>query len=93
MPLCVIVVFVMVYVVLVAPLMLFQPKPLFNCHWYVGTGLPVAATVKVAFCPAVTVWLVGCVVIVGDARAALTVSVATSEVTLPCEFDTTQRYR
>jgi len=33
----------------------------------------VAATLKVAFCPAVTVWLAGCVVIVGATGAAYAV--------------------
>ena len=40
-----------------------------TCHWYVGAGVPLAATVKVAFCPAVTVWFVGCVVIAGGVSA------------------------
>jgi len=42
-------------------------------------ALPVAAAVKVAFWPAVTVWLAGCVVIEGGAS---TVTVAVPE-TLP----------
>jgi len=36
------------------------------CHCTVGVGEPVAAAVKVAVWPAVTVWFVGCMVIVGD---------------------------
>lgn len=40
-------------------------------------------TEKVAVCPAVTVWLTGCVVIVGATAAALTVSVAELLVTVP----------
>src|SRR5260221_551025 len=50
---------------------------------------PVATTVNVAVCPAVTVWLAGCVVIDGATAAALTVSVAALLVTLPAELLTT----
>jgi hypothetical protein len=39
--------------------------------------------VNVAVCPAVTVWLAGCVVIVGDTGAGFTVSVAAELVTVP----------
>ena len=45
--------------------------------------MPLATTVNVAVCPAVTVWLTGCVVIVGDTGAGFTVSVATELVTVP----------
>ena len=45
--------------------------------------MPVAATEKVAVCPAVTVLLRGCVVIDGATGAAVTVSVAALLVTLP----------
>ena len=34
-------------------------------HWYPSGAVPVAATEKVAFCPVVTSWLTGCVVIDG----------------------------
>ncbi len=45
--------------------------------------MPVAATLKEADWPVVTVWLAGCVVIEGAAGAAFTVRVATLLVTLP----------
>jgi hypothetical protein len=45
--------------------------------------------VKVAVCPAVTVWLAGAVVIVGVTAAAFTVKVAAELVTVPAVFDTT----
>jgi hypothetical protein len=48
--------------------------------------VPIAATVKVAVWPAVTVWLAGCVVIDGATGAALTVSIATLLVTLPTKL-------
>ncbi len=48
--------------------------------------MPVAATVNAAVCPAVTVWLAGCVVIEGATAAALTVRVAALLVTLPAEL-------
>jgi hypothetical protein len=45
---------------------------------------------KVAVCPAVTVWLAGCVVINGAVAAAgVTVSVALLLVALPATFVTT----
>ena len=52
--------------------------------------MPVAATEKVAVCPAVTVWLAGCVLIDGaTAAGALTVSMALLLVMLPAELVTT----
>ena len=48
-----------------------------------------AATVKVPVCPAVTVWLAGCVVIAGATAPAFTVSVAALLVTVPTVFVTT----
>jgi hypothetical protein len=48
--------------------------------------VPVAVTVNVAVCPAVTVWFTGCVVITG---AGFTVSVAEALVTVPAVFVTT----
>jgi hypothetical protein len=36
-----------------------------RCHWYESGAVPLAATVNVAGRPALTVWFVGCVVIVG----------------------------
>ena len=51
--------------------------------------MPVAATLKEAVWPAVTVWLAGCVVIEGATGAALTVRVATLLVTLPAVLLTT----
>ena len=47
--------------------------------------MPVAVTVKVAVCPAVTFLLSGCVVIDGATGAAVTVRVALLLVTLPTE--------
>jgi hypothetical protein len=35
-------------------------------HWYVRGELLAADTVKVAGCPAGTVWLTGCIVILGE---------------------------
>jgi hypothetical protein len=47
--------------------------------------------VNLAVCPAVTVWLTGCVVIAGATAAAFTVSVAALLVTVPAVFVTTTR--
>jgi len=47
--------------------------------------------VKLAVCPAVTVWFAGAVVIVGATAAALTVSVAAALVAVPAVFVTTAR--
>jgi hypothetical protein len=46
-------------------------------------AVPVAATLKEAVWPTVTVWLAGCVVIEGATGAALTVRVAALLVVLP----------
>ena len=51
-----------------------------------------AVTEKVAVAGAVTVALVGCVVIDGATAAALTVSVAGKDVTEPCELLTVTSY-
>ena len=51
--------------------------------------MPLAATEKVAVCPAVTVTLAGGVVTVGATGAGLTVSVAGPLVAFPAEFETT----
>ena len=71
-----------VSVVLVAPLMALQVRPpsVLTCHCTVGVGLPLAAAVNDTLAPAVTVWLVGWVVMVG---AAVTVRVAAVVVALP----------
>src|SRR5260370_2248711 len=61
----------------------------FFCHWYPSGAVPVATTVNVAVCPAVTAWFPGCVVIVGATGAGFTVSVAALLVTVPAEFLTT----
>src|SRR6266446_1820068 len=42
-------------------------------HWQFSGAVPVATTVNVAVCPAVTVWLPGCVVIVGATAVAVPV--------------------
>jgi len=50
-------------------------------------AVPVASTLKLAVCPAVTAWLTGCVVIDGaTAEAGLTIRVALLLVTLPAEL-------
>src|SRR5712664_3142887 len=49
------------------------PPSVLTCHCTVGVGEPVAAAVKVAVWPAVTVWFAGCVVIVGVEGALPTV--------------------
>jgi hypothetical protein len=51
--------------------------------------VPVAATLKLAVWPVVTVWLAGCVVIVGATADVLTVSVAAVLVMLPVVLLTT----
>src|SRR5260370_31910049 len=61
----------------------------FFCHWYPSGAVPLATTVNVAVCPAVTVWFPGCVVIVGATGAGFTVSVAEALVTVPAVFVTT----
>ena len=48
-------------------------------------GEPLAATVKLTFAPAVTVWLDGCVVMTG-AVAAVTVKIALLLVAEPALF-------
>src|SRR2546426_1010752 len=60
----------------VAPGRMLKDAPLFalTCHCTVGVGEPVAAVVKVAVWPTVTVWLAGCVVIVGYATSRLPLS-------------------
>src|SRR5437867_759420 len=61
----------------------------FFCHWYASGTVPVAVTVNVAVCPAVTVRFPGCVVIAGATGAGFTVSVAEALVTVPAVFVTT----
>jgi len=51
--------------------------------------VPVAATLKEAVWPAVTVWLAGCAVIEGATGAAFTVRVAALLVALPAVLLTT----
>ena len=48
-----------------------------------------AATLKVAVCPAVTDWFAGCVLMIGAVAAGFTVSVAELLVALPAVFVTT----
>jgi len=50
------------------------PPSVLTCHCTVGVCEPVAAAVKVAVWPAVTVWLAGCVAIVGYATSRLPLS-------------------
>jgi len=42
-----------------------EPPLVLTCHWTVGVGLPVAAAVKLAVEPELTVWLEGLCVIAG----------------------------
>jgi hypothetical protein len=49
----------------------------------VSGAVPVAAAANVAVCPAVTVWLAGCVVMVGATGAGFTVRVAAELVAVP----------
>ena len=48
-----------------------------------------AATLKVAVCPAVTDWFAGCVLMIGAVAAGFTVSVALLLVALPAVLLTT----
>jgi len=48
--------------------------------------VPEAVTENVAVCPAVTVWLIGCVVIAGATGVAFTVRMAALLFTLPAEL-------
>jgi hypothetical protein len=45
------------------------PLPVLCCHWTVGVGVPLAAALKVAVCPALTTWLDGFNVTAGAAVA------------------------
>jgi len=77
-PLCAVVTDDNVSVPEVAPEMLVKvvlPAALI-CHCTVGVGFPLAAAVKLAVCPAVTDWLVGCVLIVGATAGGGGVSVS-----------------
>ena len=72
-----------------APAMLLQVAPsVLTCHYTVGAGLPLAAAVKVAVWPALTVVLLGFLVTVG---AYCTVSVAAVVVAEPAPFVKTAR--
>jgi hypothetical protein len=64
----------------------------FFCHWKLSGAVPPATTVKLAVCPAVTVWFAGGVVIVGATADVFTVSVAAALVTVPTVLLTTARY-
>ena len=75
----------------VAPEMLLQVLPSgLDCHWTVGVGEPLAAALKLAVCPAVTVWLAGWLVTTGG---VLTVKVAALLVAKPAVLVKTARYR
>jgi hypothetical protein len=67
------------------------PPSVLTCHCTVGVGEPVAAAVKVAVWPALTVWFAGSVVIVGGV-GEFTVSVAAVVVAVPAAFVNTARY-
>ncbi len=66
------------------------PLSVLSYHCTAGTGLPVAAAVKVAVAPTVTVSLDGAIVIDG---ANCTSSVAAAVVALPIELVKTASYR
>ena len=66
------------------------PPSVLTCHCTVGVGEPLAAAVKVAVWPAVTVWFTGCVVIVGSV-GEFTVSEAAVVVADPAELVNTAR--
>ena len=78
-------------VAMVAPGMSLKvlPPSVLTCHCTVGVGLPLAAAVKVAVRPALTVWFVGLVVTVG---AKSTVRVAALVVSVPAALMKTARY-
>ena len=70
------------------------PPLVLTCQITVGVGVPVAAAVKVACCPAVTVRFDGFCVTTGARWASgFTVSVATVVVALPAELVNTARNR
>ncbi len=72
------------YVAEVAPEMSVQVVPsVLNCHLTVGVGEPLAAAMKLAMAPEVTVLLVGCVVTAGS---VCTVNVTAVVVTFPAAF-------
>lgn len=61
-----------------------------RCHAKVGAGVPLAVTVNVAVWPIATVQSLGCVVMTAPGPVAgLTESVATLDVILPAELETT----
>jgi hypothetical protein len=68
------------------------PPSVLICHWKVGAGVPLAAAVNVTEAPVTTVWLAGCVVIVGATVAALTVKTAPLLVAEPAELVATSVY-
>ena len=55
-----------------APLIALKPLPLLTYHCTVTGAAPVAAAVKVAVAPTVTIWLVGWVVIAGPTKVSTT---------------------
>ncbi len=79
-----------VRVALVSPMRLLQVAPLFvlTCHWMVGVGVPLAATVNVAVEPAQVDTLEGCVVIDGPGVMR---STAGLDVAVPQLFVATAR--
>ena len=44
-----------------------QPLPVLNCHWY-ALAEPLAVILKLAIDGAVTLWLDGCIVILGTVQ-------------------------
>jgi hypothetical protein len=64
----------------------------FFCHWKVGAGVPLAAAVNATETPVTTVWLAGCVVIVGATVATFTVKTAPLLVAEPAELVATTVY-
>ena len=77
---------------MLARLLQLEPLSVETCHWNVGVGVPLAATVKAASWPTATVWSAGWEVMLGATVAGLIVRVAALLVTVPALLLATQRY-
>ena len=67
------------------------PLSVETCHWKEGEGEPLADTLKLAFRPAVTVWLEGSDVMPGATSGGFTVRIATLLVAEPAVLVATAR--
>jgi hypothetical protein len=74
---------VSVVVVALATFVKVFPPSVLTCHCTAGAGAPTAAATKDTLSPALTTWLVGLVVTIGDVA---TVSVAVVVVALPAAW-------